>query len=55
MPVLVVAQVIGASESTRAQHECTHPYLLVRDIEVNVFYTPTFAPAVHFLRSRHKG
>jgi hypothetical protein len=51
--ILCVASVIGASELTRAQDEFRFPYLLVRDGEVAKYYTPTFAPAIRFVRARH--
>ena len=53
IPVLCVAQVIGASVSTTAQNKFKHPYILIRDDEVSQFYTPTFAAAIRFVRQRH--
>jgi hypothetical protein len=51
--ILCVASVTGASELTRAQDKFRFPYLLVRDGEVAKYYTPTFAPAIRFVRARH--
>ena len=50
IPVLCVAQVIGASLHTTSQNDFEHPYILIRDDEVSQFYTPTFAPALRFVR-----
>lgn len=52
MPVLVIANVIGASGLTRARNEFSHPYLLVRGNELDEFYTRSFAPAFKFLLTR---
>ena len=54
LKILCVAQVVGATLDTTAQSSFEHPYLLVRDPEVIKFFTPTFAPAVTFLRARHE-
>ena len=53
IPVLCVAHVIGASGDTRAQSKFQHPYIMVREPDIATFYTPTFAPAIRHLRSRH--
>ena len=53
IPVLCVAQVIGAPLHTTSQNKFKHPYILIRDDEVPQFYTPTFAPALRFVRQRH--
>ena len=53
LPVLCVAQVIGASLHTTSQNDFKHPYILIRDDEVPQFYTPTFAPALRFVQQRH--
>ena len=53
IPVLCVAQLIGASLPTRSPAKFKHPYILIRDDEVSRFYTPTFAPALRFVRQRH--
>jgi hypothetical protein len=45
-------RVRGASEFTMAQDKFRFPYLLVRDGEVAQHYTPTFAPAIRFVRDR---
>jgi hypothetical protein len=52
MPVLCIANVIGASGETIKQSEFKHPCVLVRDSELDRFYTPNFAPAIQFLRTR---
>jgi hypothetical protein len=52
-PVLCIANVIGAGNLTKSQAIFKHPYVLVRDIEVDSFYSVNFAPAIRFLRSRH--
>ena len=52
--ILCVACVIGASDKTRKQNDFAFPYLLVRAQEVEAFFTPTFAPAIQFLRKRHE-
>jgi hypothetical protein len=51
MPVLCIANVIGASSETIKQSVFKHPYVLVRDSELDSFYTPNFAPAIQFLRT----
>ena len=53
VPVLCVAHVVGASDKTTAQQGFRHAYILVREQEVEQFYTPTFARATHFLHARH--
>ena len=53
IPVLCVAQVIGASLNTTSQNDFKHPYILIRDDEVPQFYTPTFAAALRFVQQRH--
>ena len=53
IPVLCVAQVIGASLHTTSQNDFKHPYILIRDDEVSQFHTPTFAPAPRFVQQRH--
>ena len=53
IPVLCVAQVIGAPLHTTSQNDFKHPYILIRDDEVSQFYTPTFAAALRFVRRRH--
>jgi hypothetical protein len=51
MKVFCIANVIVASDQTWKQHEFTCPYLLVRDHEINDFYTVHFGPAFSFLRT----
>ena len=54
VPVLCVAQVIGAGDATTAEDDnFNHPNILIRDGDVKGFYTPTFAPAIDFVRTRH--
>jgi hypothetical protein len=53
-PVLCIANVVGAGPLTTSQGGFEHPYVLVRDSEVDSFYSVNFAPAIRFLRSRHK-
>ena len=53
IPVLCVAQVIGAPLHTTSQNDFRHPYILIRDDEVPQFYTPTFAAALRFVQQRH--
>jgi hypothetical protein len=50
--VLVVVNVIGASEKTKAQDQLNFPYILVRSIEVEDFYSINFAPMVRYARER---
>lgn len=52
MKVFCIANVIGASDQTRKQDEFKCPYLLVRDHEIDDFYTVHFGPAFSFLRTR---
>ena len=54
MPVLCIANVIGASSQTRSQSRFDYPHLLVRDSELDAFYTPNFSPAMRFLRTRFR-
>ena len=51
--VLLVVNVIGASELTRAQASLKWPYILVREIEISHFYSCNFASMVGFARKRH--
>lgn len=46
MPVLCIANVIGASDHASSQSKFEYPYLLVRDSELEDFYTTNFAPAM---------
>jgi hypothetical protein len=50
--VLVVVNVIGASDKTRFQDHLNFPYILVRSIEVDGFYSINFAPMVRYARER---
>ena len=52
LSVLCIVNVIGASERTRRQKEFEFPYVVVRDAEVDGFYSTQFAPAIRFLRER---
>eukprot|EP00971_Amphidinium_carterae_P024575 484436-Amphidinium_carterae.2 len=52
--VLCVAHVVDASADTTKQKNFKHPHMLVRGSEVEAFYTPSFSPAVHFLKARHR-
>ena len=52
LSVLCIVNVIGASARTRKQSEFKFPYALVRDAEVDGFYSTQFAPAIRFLRER---
>ena len=52
--VLCIANVIDASGQTRSQSNFEYPYLLVRDSELDEFYTTNFAPAMRFLRTRFR-
>lgn len=52
--VLLIVNVIGASESTRAQYQLTWPHILVREDEVPVYYTVNFADIVLYARKRHQ-
>ena len=52
--VLLIANVIGASEGTSAQSKFTWPYILVRgDEEVRKYYSVNFADIVLYARRRH--
>jgi len=52
--VLLIVNVIGASEGTRAQSELEWPFVLIRgQEEVKKFYTQHFADMVWFARERH--
>ena len=52
--VLLIVNVIGASESTRAQYQLSWPHILVREDEVPVYYTVNFADIVLYARKRHQ-
>jgi hypothetical protein len=52
VPVLCIANVVGATLTT-AQDNFRYPFILVRDPEVESFYTTTFASAIRFVRQRH--
>ena len=52
--VLCIANVIDASDQTRSLLNFKYPYLLVRDSELDKFYTTNFAPAMRFLRTRFR-
>ena len=52
--VLLILNVIGASEGTRAQSKLEWPFVLIRgQQEVRNFYTTHFADMVWFARQRH--
>lgn len=51
--VLLVVNVIGATELTRAQANLKWPYILVREAEISHFYSCNFASMVVFARKRH--
>ena len=52
--VLLIVNVIGASEGTRAQSELEWPFVLIRGYEeVRKFYTQHFGDMVWFARERH--
>ena len=53
LTVLCVAQVLGASDDTTAQNKFEFSYLLIRTGDVSSFYSPTFAPALQYVRDRH--
>lgn len=50
--VLVVINVIGASDKTKSQVHLLFLYILVRSIEVDDFYSINFAPMVRFTQER---
>jgi hypothetical protein len=50
--VLVVVNEIGASDKTKSQDQLNVPYILVRSIEVDDFYSINFAPMVRYARER---
>mmetsp|Transcript_26748 Transcript_26748/g.63795 ORF Transcript_26748/g.63795 Transcript_26748/m.63795 type:complete len:670 (-) Transcript_26748:1516-3525(-) len=50
--VLCILNVIGASSQTKKQSDLVAPYVLVRNDEIERFYTVHFAPAIRFLRQR---
>lgn len=52
LSVLCIVNVIGASERTRKQNEFEFPYVLVRDAEVDGFYSTQFVPVRRFLREQ---
>ena len=54
LPILCIANVIGASDKAKKQEDFEHPYILVRDNQLHQFYTPNFAPAMRFLRTRYR-
>ena len=52
--VLCIANVIGATEKTRAQQEFKTPYILIRgEKEVKNFFSVNFAVPIVFARKRH--
>lgn len=50
---LLVVNVIGASDLTRAQASLKWPCILVREMEISDFYSCNFASMVQFARKRH--
>eukprot|EP00978_Attheya_sp_CCMP212_P041524 scaffold239002_cov62-Attheya_sp.AAC.2 len=50
--VLVLVNVIGASDKTKSQAHLNYPYILVRSNEVDDFYSINFAPMVKYARER---
>jgi hypothetical protein len=50
--VLVIVNVIGASDNTKSQHRLEFPYILARNTEVDDFYSINFAPMVRYARDR---
>jgi len=53
MEVLCILNVIGAGSKTTSQQGLNFPYVLVRDWELEMFYTAHFAPVARFIRQRH--
>ena len=51
--VLLVLNVVGASDKTRKQEELKFPYILVCDSEIRSFYSLNFASMVEFVTKRH--
>ena len=51
--VLLVVNVIGASEKTKSQKAMKWPYILVRNHEIRDYYSRNFASMVKFARQRH--
>ena len=54
MTVLCIANAIDAGNVTRIQENFRHPYVLICEQDLPTFYTPTFAPAIKFVRTRHE-
>lgn len=52
--VLLIVNVIGERESTRAQCQLTWPHILVGEDEVPVYYTVNFADIALYARKRHQ-
>jgi hypothetical protein len=50
--VLIVVNVIGASEETTSQNRLKFPYILIRGSEVDDFYSVNFSPMVKYARRR---
>lgn len=52
MEVLCVVNVIGAGQATTAQDSLEHPYILVREAELDKFYSVNFSCVARFARQR---
>jgi len=53
MEVLCIVNLIGATSRSRNHKHLEFPYVLVRDDELDSFYSVNFAPVARFARSRH--
>eukprot|EP00978_Attheya_sp_CCMP212_P010539 scaffold25570_cov43-Attheya_sp.AAC.1 len=52
--VLCVAHVVDASDQTRVQNTFDDPYVLIRNDQLNDYYSLHFAPAIRYVRARHQ-
>eukprot|EP00522_Entomoneis_paludosa_P001263 CAMPEP_0172470944 /NCGR_PEP_ID=MMETSP1065-20121228/67556_1 /TAXON_ID=265537 /ORGANISM="Amphiprora paludosa, Strain CCMP125" /LENGTH=663 /DNA_ID=CAMNT_0013229021 /DNA_START=434 /DNA_END=2425 /DNA_ORIENTATION=+ len=54
MEVLCIVNVIGATSNTAAQDNLEYSHVLVREDELDAFYSVNFAPVARFARLRHE-
>jgi hypothetical protein len=52
LPLVPLHRSVGASDNTKSQVRLNYPYILVRSIVVDAFYSINFAPMVRYARDR---
>jgi hypothetical protein len=52
-PILLIVNVVGASEFSRKQSALQYPFILIRSGGLVEFYSASFTPIAQFARDRH--